>query len=62
MYTIYMTLGGWGPSGQLFPVVGSSWDPIHWFKGPSRLDGALRDLAQFGVLCSVIGRTNLWCH
>ena len=39
----YMTLGG--PSGHLFPVVGSSWDLIHWFKGPSRLDGALRDLA-----------------
>ncbi len=61
-----MTLGGGGmglgPSGHLFPVVGSSCDLIHWLKGPSRLEGALRDLSPFGVLCSVIGGANLWCH
>ena len=54
--------GGGGPSGHLFPVVGASWDLNHWLKGPSWLEGALRDLTQFGVLCSVIGGANLWCH
>ena len=61
-YIYIMTWGGGGSSGHLFPVVGASWDLIHWLKGPSRLEGALRDLTQFGVLCSVIGGANLWCH
>ena len=59
---LYYDFGGGGPSGHLFRVVGASWYLIHCLKGPSRLEGALRDLAQFGVLCSVIGGANVWCH
>ena len=36
-------------------MVGASWYLIPRI-GPSRLDGAVRDLTQFGVLCSGIGR------
>ena len=59
---LYYDFGGGGPSGHLFRVVGASWYLIHCLKGPSRLEGALRDLTQFGVLCSVIGGANVWCH
>ena len=51
-----------GPSGHLYLVAGASWYLIQWVIGTSRLEGALRDLIQFGVLCSVTGEVNLWCH
>ena len=51
-----------GPSGHLYLAAGASWYLIQWVIGTSRLEGALRDLTQFGVLCSVTGGVNLWCH
>ena len=41
-------------------IVGASWYLIPRI-GPSRLEGAVRDLIQFGVLCSGIGWVYLWC-
>ena len=35
--------------------------PYSMLIGPLRLEGALRDLTQFGVLCNVIGGVYLWC-
>ena len=60
VYIMIRTSGG--PSGHLFLVAGAWWYLIPWLIGPSRLEGALGDLTQFGVLCSVIGRVKLWCH
>ena len=41
-----------GPSGDPLSIVGASWYLIPRI-GPSRLEGAVRDLTQFGVLCIV---------
>ena len=36
--------------------------PYFMATGPSRLECALNDLTQFGIICSVIGWVYLWCY
>ena len=52
VYIMIRTSGG--PSGHLFLVAGASCYRITWLIGPSRLEGALGDLTQFGVLWSFV--------
>ena len=60
---LYYDFGGGVLQSTYFELcMGDSWSLIHWLKCPSRLEGALRDITQFGVLCSEIGGANLWCH